>query len=129
MILSPRMNGHFTTNCRQLQEFSLHHPCNHITNYIICIFTKMYAISTVCIKYSWRMILTTWCPKKIVFRKVVIWVMLGSKNINVIIRCLALVPNVCRLVCTSLFLCTPLNGHLIRGFDIFLKTILFWDTL
>ena len=78
--------------------------------------------------------------KKIVFRNLVlfwlagvwafkIWVILGSKNIHAITRCLALVPNVSTLVCTPLSLYTPLNGHLIRGFAIFLKTILFWDTL
>ena len=78
--------------------------------------------------------------KKIVFRNVVlflvagvwvfkIWVILGSKNIHAITRCLELVPNVSTLVCTPLSLYTPLNGHLIRGFAIFLKTILFWDTL
>ena len=79
-------------------------------------------------------------PKRIVFRNVVlfwlagawafkIWVILGSKNIHAITRCLALVPNVPTLVCTPLSLYTSLNGHLIRGFAIFLKTILFWDTL
>ena len=78
--------------------------------------------------------------KKIVFRNLVlfwlagvwafkIWVILGSKNIHAITRCLALVPNVSTLVCTPLSLYTPLNGHLIRGFAIFLKTISFWDTL
>ena len=78
--------------------------------------------------------------KKIVFRNGVlflvagawvfkIWIILGSKNIHAITRCLELVPNVSTLVCTPLSLYTPLNGHLIRGFAIFLKTIFFWDTL
>ena len=54
-----------------------------------------------------------------------IWVILGSKNIHIITRCLALVPNVSTLVCTPLSLYTPLNGYLIKGFAIFLKTIFF----
>ena len=37
--------------------------------------------------------------------------------------------NVSTLGCTPLSLYKPQKGHLIRGFAIFLKMILFWDTL
>ena len=78
--------------------------------------------------------------KDIVFRNVVLfwlagvwvfktWVILGSKNIHAITRCLALPPMCLHLSAPPCPFTHLWIGIMIRAFAIFLKTISFWDTM
>ena len=53
----------------------------------------------------------------------------GPEHIYAMPRCLAQAPQFVFTWTPFLSPYTPLNGHMIKGYAIFLKPIFFWDTL